>query len=232
MASKDARRAVHNHQAPPELFPEGKKPWEEPGHIPIPPEVRYQNKGLKEKGFACQPLIPDLLVAKYVTVGALGNMRVLKDKYLPAIEAGDLDINAKDELGRTCLQMALWYGFAEMAALLISKGATFDTWDEDVWSPLHYAAEWDKQATVMLLLAKGDDMHKLDNNKTSPFQAATRLNCRCLDVFEAAKTPEGLAFIKAEVQKWEESGVFPGPFYGMHDGNEFSNLYKAAGQVV
>lgn len=194
----------------------------------MPPEVRHRNKDLKDKGFACVPLVPDLLVAKYVMVGALGNMRVLKAKYLPAIEAGELDVNAKDEQGRTCLQMAAMYGFAEMTALLISKGAKFDTWDNDVWSPLHYAAEWDRQATVMLLLAKGDDMQKLDDNKTSPYEAAIRMKCRCVAVFEAAKTPDGLAFIKAEVQKWEDSGVFPGPFYGMSDGNEFSELWQVS----
>ena len=54
------------------------------------------------------------------------------------------------------------------------------------------------------------------------------MKCRCVAVFEAAKTPDGLAFIKAEVQKWEDSGVFPGPFYGMSDGNEFSELWQVS----
>ena len=149
--------------------------------------------------FDTGPKVPDQAKAAFVTCGQIGNVKKLREVYIPKILSGELDVNCTEERGRTSFQMAVWYGHVEFAKLLLEHGAKYDTWDTDLWSPLHYAAEWDKGETVELLLALGDDMHKKDNNGVSPRMAADRMNAgKAREVFESASTPSGMHEITAK----------------------------------
>ena len=150
--------------------------------------------------FESGPKVPDQAKAAFVTCGQMGNVKKLREVYIPKILSGELDVNCTEERGRTSFQMAVWYGHVEFAKLLLEHGAKYDTWDTDLWSPLHYAAEWDKPDTVELLLALGDDMHKKDNNGVSPRMAAERMKCgKVMAVFETASTASGLREINDKV---------------------------------
>ncbi|KAL1500183.1 hypothetical protein AB1Y20_012852 [Prymnesium parvum] len=143
-----------------------------------------------------------MVVHSFVTSACTCKLKKVMS-YKEKLAREGLDLNVRGERGRTALQMAAWYGRADVLCWLLEEGATFDTWDDDIWSPLHYAAEWDKQETVKILLAHGDDMHKKDNNGVSPLEAARRMNCRVALVFKEAESPAGLAQLKQDVLELE-----------------------------
>jgi hypothetical protein len=58
---------------------------------------------------------------------------------LALLDAG-ADANAADWMGRTALSRACRYGHAEVASLLLARGARLDIVDADFTGPLHYAA--------------------------------------------------------------------------------------------
>jgi len=64
-------------------------------------------------------------------------------------------LNARDENGRTPLNLAVELGFGEIAEELIKRGADINAADNDNWSPLHHAAADGDSGIAALLLGKG-----------------------------------------------------------------------------
>lgn len=87
------------------------------------------------------------------------------------------DVNERDDegRGRTALHCACEKGHAEVAKLLISKGAYVNAigWRK---TPLHFAARSGDKATVELLLSKGADINaKSSAGRTPLFEAVASL---------------------------------------------------------
>ena len=52
---------------------------------------------------------------------------------------GEVDVNTRDQAGRTPLHMAAIRGHREMVEVLLSKGALVNAVDGDGWTPLRWA---------------------------------------------------------------------------------------------
>jgi uncharacterized protein len=75
-----------------------------------------------------------------------GNSRLLSavwqgDAMIVAMRLGlgEVDVNGRDKSGRTALHIAAMRGHAEVAEVLLAKGATVEVHDADGWTPLHWA---------------------------------------------------------------------------------------------
>jgi len=79
------------------------------------------------------------------------------------IKAG-IDINAKEEDGRTSLLIAAEKGDAGMAALLADNGADANARDADGYTALMYAAYKGNLEMAELLLKHGADVHAKDKD--------------------------------------------------------------------
>jgi len=79
------------------------------------------------------------------------------------IKAG-IDINAKEEDGRTPLLMAAEKGDAGMAALLADNGADVNARDGDGYTALMYAAYQGNRELAELILRHGADVHAKDKD--------------------------------------------------------------------
>src|SRR5256886_8323206 len=62
--------------------------------------------------------------------------------------SSDLDVNAKDNMGKTTLHYAAWKGHDAVVRLLLEHKAK----DNNGWTALHWAAENGQEAVVRLLL--------------------------------------------------------------------------------
>jgi len=86
-----------------------------------------------------------------LTIASLLATTAFADPIHVAAAAGDLaairaeldkgvDVNAKDNEGRTPLHYAAKYATKQVVELLIPNGADVNAKDEDGWTPLHFAA--------------------------------------------------------------------------------------------
>ena len=71
----------------------------------------------------------------------------------------------------TPLHHAAYWGKTEAAALLIQKGAKVNARDENLETPLHYAAE-DQADVAALLIQKGANVNARDNYQETPLHHA------------------------------------------------------------
>src|ERR1700687_3996538 len=79
-----------------------------------------------------------------------------------ALDAG-ADVNAKDQWQQTPLHRAARNGPADLARLLIEKGAADpNAKDEYQWTPLHRAAENGHADLARLLIEKGAEVNAKD----------------------------------------------------------------------
>ena len=76
----------------------------------------------------------------------LGNSRLLSavwqgDAMTVAMRLGlgEIDVNGRDKAGRTALHIAAMRGHAEVAEVLLAKGAHVEVQDADGWTPMHWA---------------------------------------------------------------------------------------------
>ncbi|MDE2643043.1 MAG: ankyrin repeat domain-containing protein [Verrucomicrobiota bacterium] len=86
-----------------------------------------------------------------------------------------VDVNAKDDVGKTPLTYAARFGHKEVAELLLAKGADASAkTDDNGTTPLHHAALNGHKETAAMLIAKGADVNaKLAVDGGTPlYQAA------------------------------------------------------------
>ncbi len=83
-------------------------------------------------------------------------------------------MDARDGDGGTPLLNAVISGQAEMAALLLDKGADREARDtgEPGGTPLYHAASWGRTAVVELLVARGADVNARSKTGITPLGAA------------------------------------------------------------
>ncbi len=82
-----------------------------------------------------------------------GNLDLLKDTY-QLLLSKVIDINAKDEYGRTPLYYAVYYNEPEMIEFFIDKGANIDIKDNNGKTLLEVANEYGKRKIVNILMSK------------------------------------------------------------------------------
>ena len=88
---------------------------------------------------------------------------------------GGADVNnVKDPNGMTLLHLAIRYGHADIATLLINKGADVNAMDEHTYTktPLHWAAMKGHTAVAELLIARGADVNAHGTYGHTPMQYA------------------------------------------------------------
>jgi len=85
-----------------------------------------------------------------------------------------IDVNAKDENGRTNLHVAVSNGDVTVVTALIAAGADLSARNSDGDTPLHTAATKDNTAVTETLIAAGADLNARNSNEVTPlFNAAT-----------------------------------------------------------
>jgi ankyrin repeat protein len=90
-----------------------------------------------------------------------------------ALLARGAGVNARNSTGATPLHDAALAGNADLARLLIEKGAQVDARDgESGATPLHHAASWGRAAVVRLLLEKGADPTLRNKSGKTPLDLA------------------------------------------------------------
>ena len=115
-----------------------------------------------------------------LTIASLLATTAFADPIHVAAAAGDLaairaeldkgvDVNAKDNDGRTPLHYAAKYATKQVVELLIPNGADVNAKDEDGWTPLHFAAT---KEIVELLINEGADVNAKNKWGGTPLHAA------------------------------------------------------------
>lgn len=85
---------------------------------------------------------------------------------------GDANMNAKDENGRTQLELAVIGGSKDEVESLMAKGADITTRGRDQQTLLHLAVSTDHTEIAVLLIAKGADINVKDQSGKTPLQCA------------------------------------------------------------
>ncbi|EAX92875.1 ankyrin repeat protein, putative [Trichomonas vaginalis G3] len=78
------------------------------------------------------------------------------------------DINAKNELGETCLFSAANYGNAELIEFLISHGADVNARNDNKCTPLFEAANKNNKEAIECLIAHGADVNAINSLGDNP----------------------------------------------------------------
>lgn len=109
-------------------------------------------------------------------IALLASFAVFADPMHKAVRAGDMRevqkliaanrgmVNIRNELGSTPLHIAAGNSAADIARLLLDKGADLNAKDNNGATPLHIAAFSGHKANVELFLAQGANVHARDNN--------------------------------------------------------------------
>ncbi|MCL2412157.1 MAG: ankyrin repeat domain-containing protein, partial [Treponema sp.] len=82
-----------------------------------------------------------------------------RDPNLRSFFLGEVDVNARDENGRTPLHYAAEFRDAQLAAFFISIGADPNALDYDMQTPLSISIQRNDQATARVIAAGGANLH-------------------------------------------------------------------------
>lgn len=96
-----------------------------------------------------------------------GNVDALKE-----LLKQDVDIDDRDEEGRTGLHFACGYGELECLNFFLDNGAKLDAVDKNKNTALHYAAGYGQVEAVELLLAKGASVETKNDDGNTPKEVA------------------------------------------------------------
>ena len=83
-----------------------------------------------------------------------------------------VDVNTRDDGGRTLLSVATETGRVETVEYLVSKGADINAKDNEGQTPLHHAAIKGDLATVKYLVESGADIKAKDSHGAAPLDYA------------------------------------------------------------
>ena len=84
-------------------------------------------------------------------------------------------IHTRNSSGMTLLHKAIFWGkmeAVEAIALLLDRGADIESKALNGWTPLHYAAYWNKVEAMALLLDRGAHIESKDDNGWTPLYLA------------------------------------------------------------
>ena len=84
------------------------------------------------------------------------------------------DPNARNEDGKTALNLACYYGYAAIAQLMLQHGADVNADDKNGWTPLHEACWLGYPNTVRLLLEHGADPDARNDEGETPLDVMLR----------------------------------------------------------
>ena len=109
----------------------------------------------------------------------------VNDQFLRAVLRGNIkvaeqrlrhgaDVNAKNDEGKTALNLACYYGYAAIAQLMLQHGADVNAADKDGWTPLHEACWLGYPDTVRLLLDSGADPDARNDEGEAPLDVMLR----------------------------------------------------------
>ena len=97
------------------------------------------------------------------------------DRVKSEISAGT-DLNSKNRMGWTLLQIAVRNKRSEIAKLLIDKGADVNVRDSRGRTPLHFAVESGQKEIVEALIEKGADVNVMDGRAENALTLAKKNN--------------------------------------------------------
>jgi ankyrin repeat protein len=96
---------------------------------------------------------------KLLDAACQGNWRRIKK----LLNSG-VDVNAKNEYGRTALHYAAYSGSAATARELLARGADVNAKDVSGWTPLRHAEHYGKIDVVRILVDAGADVNATDKD--------------------------------------------------------------------
>lgn len=103
--------------------------------------------------------------------------------------AADCNAISKNSMSNTPLHAATAGGHAEVAVLMIQRGADVHVRDSGGYTPLHIAAENGLVTVVEALLARGADPYAIDReNKTPLARAAAKNRNEIIDLINARRS--------------------------------------------
>jgi ankyrin repeat protein len=183
------------------------------------------------------------ILIKIIAFTLLVNSSSYADPIHIAAETGDLagvqvvldkgvDVNAKDEFGRTPLHLPSQNGHIEVVELLIAKGADVNAKTKNGDTALHYAVSNDRNEIVELLIAEGADVNAKTNIGTTPLHGAHNIKTIELLISKGAdinvKANSGLTLLhRARTKEIAELLISKGADVNAKDSNGFNAFWFA-----
>ena len=111
------------------------------------------------------------------------------------IVSGSVNVNSRDDEGRTALHLAVDGGDLRVVAALLDAGADPDITDRDGRSALHYAVLRCDPDMIAMILAAGVDVSILDDDDMTALDLAAATGCGDAGPIIESSLPE---FVPAE----------------------------------
>lgn len=111
------------------------------------------------------------------------------------IVSGSVNVDSRDDEGRTALHLAVDGGDLQVAAALLDAGADPDITDRNGRSALHYAVMGCSPDMIAMILAAGVDVAITDDDERTALQLADAAGCEDARPIIESSLPE---FVPAE----------------------------------
>jgi len=129
-----------------------------------------------------------------------GDIHSIKRALKPRYEVEDhYDIDCVDERGCTALHYAVYGGHVDLVRLMLSAGAYVNALDNELASPLHYAAFKINPFVASVLINKESDMNGLDLQNRTAIYVACSIACAKAS---SSKEPEKRKALENNTEKF------------------------------